>query len=133
MNVVWVGTSPESGPFSPVETHSEAEDLSGRFYDLRSHSQGYIEVRLPNRVFPVLALAFRDDHAVVHLMSDAERTFLLVGDGTAPSGDEVQVPIMDDLVTFTGDYVLDVNRAWNLVHDFWHTQAVGALGEWCEL
>ncbi|MFG2409087.1 hypothetical protein ACGFR8_33025 [Streptomyces brevispora] len=132
MSVVWVGTSPESGLFSPVETHSDAEELSGRFNDLRSRGQGYIEVRLPNREFPVLALAFRDDHAVVHLMSDTERTSLLVGDGTVPSGDEVEVPIMDDLVTFTGNFVLDIDRAWK-VHDFSHTQAVGALGEWCEL
>ncbi|GAA3014674.1 hypothetical protein JCM13580A_56850 [Streptomyces drozdowiczii] len=133
MSVVWVGTLPESGLFSAVETDSGAEDLSGRFNDLRSRGQGYIEVRLPNREFPVLTLAFRDDHAVVHLMSDPERTSLLVGDGTVPSGDEIEVPIMDDLVTFTGDFVLDIDRAWNLVHYFSHTQAVTALGEWCEL
>ncbi len=85
MSVVWVGTLPESGLFSAVETDSGAEDLSGRFNDLRSRGQGgYIEVRLPNREFPVLTLAFRDDHAVVHLMSDPERTSLLVGDGTVP-------------------------------------------------
>ncbi|MFJ6438286.1 hypothetical protein [Streptomyces sp. NPDC091416] len=133
MSVVWVGTLPASGLFSPVETDSGAEDLSGRFNDLRSRGQGYIEVRLPNREFPVLTLAFRDDHAVVHLMSDAERTSLLAGDGTVPSGDEIEVPITDDLVTFTGDFVLDIDRAWNLVHYFSHTQAVSALGEWCEL
>ncbi|WP_405953582.1 hypothetical protein [Streptomyces phaeochromogenes] len=69
----------------------------------------------------MLTLAFRDDHAVVHLMSDSEQISLLVGDDTVLSGAEVEVPIMDDLGMFTGDFVLDVDRAWGLVHDFTQT------------
>ena len=133
MSVVWAATSPESGLFHPVERRSEVKDLSDRFNDLRSRGQGYVEVRSPDREFPVLILAFRDDHAVVHLMSDTERMSLLVGDGTVPSGAEVEVPIMDDLAAFTGDFVLDIDRAWELVHDFTQMWAAGPLGEWCEL
>ena len=133
MSVVWAATSPESGLFHPVERRSEVADLSDRFNDLRSRGQGYVEVRLPNREFPVLTLAFRDDHAVVHLMSDIERMSLLMGDGTVPSSAEVEVPIIDDLAAFTGDFVLDTDRAWNLVHDFTRTRAAGPLGEWYEV
>ncbi|WP_306193057.1 hypothetical protein [Streptomyces sp. MK5] len=131
MSVMWAATSPESGLFHPVERRSEVEDLSDCFNDLRSCGQGYLEVRSPNREFPVLILAFRDNHAVVHLMSDTERMFLLVGDGTVPSGAEVEVPIMDNLAVFTGGFVLDIDRAWELVHDFTQTRAGGPLGEWC--
>jgi hypothetical protein len=81
----------------------------------------------------VLTLTFRDDHAVVHLMSDSERISLLAGDGTVPSSAEVEVPIMDDLAAFTGDYVLHIDRAWDLVHHFTHTRAAETLGEWCQL
>lgn len=81
----------------------------------------------------MLTLAFRDDHAVVHLMSDTERTSLLVGDGIAPSGAKVEVPIMDDLAPVTGDCVLKIDQAWGLVHDFTQTWEAGRLGEWCEL
>ncbi|MDF2273276.1 hypothetical protein P2Q00_49000 [Streptomyces coacervatus] len=133
MSVVWAATSPESGLFDPVERRSEVKDLSDRFNDLRSRGQGYVEVRSPDREFPVLILAFRDDHAVVHLMSDTERMSLLVGDGTVPSGAEVELPIMDDLAVFMGDFVLDIDRAWDLVHDFTQTWAAGPAGEWCEL
>ena len=133
MSVVWAATSLESGLFNPVERRSEVKDLSDRFNDLRSCGQGYVEVRSPNEEFPVLAVAFRGDHAVVHLMSDTERMSLLVGDGTVPSGAEVEVPIMDDLAAFTGDFVLDIDRAWELVHDFTQMWAAGPLGEWCEL
>ena len=133
MSVMWAATSPESGLFHPVERRTEVKDLSDRFNDLRSCGQGYVEVRSPDKEFPVLILAFRDNHAVVHLMSDTARMSLLVGDGTVPSGAEVEVPIMDDLAVFTGDFVLDTDRAWNLVHDFARTGAVGPLGEWWEL
>ncbi|MGW6202172.1 hypothetical protein ACWF9B_00735 [Streptomyces sp. NPDC055089] len=133
MSVLWVAMSPRSGRFDPVERRTEVKDLSDRFDDLRSCGQGYLEVRSPNREFPVLTLAFRDDHAVVHLMSDTERMSLLVGDGTAPSGAEVEVPIMDDLTVFTGDFVLDIDRAWDLVHDFTQTWVAGPMDEWCEL
>ncbi|WP_367325992.1 hypothetical protein [Streptomyces sp. HUAS ZL42] len=133
MSAMWAATSPESGLFHPDERRSEVKALSDRFNDLRSCGQGYLEVRSPNREFPVLILAFRDNHAVVHLMSDTERMSLLAGDGTVPSGTEVEVPIMDHLAVFTGDFVLDIDRAWELVHDFTQTRAAGPLGEWCEL
>ena len=133
MNVVWAATSPESGLFHPVERRSEVKDLSDRFNDLRSFGQGYLEVRSPNREFPVLILAFREKHAVVHLMSDTERMSLLVGDGTVPSNAEAEVPIMDDLAVFTGDFVLHIDRAWELVHNFTQTRAAGPLGEWREV
>ena len=130
MSVVWAATSPESGQFDPVERRTEVKDLSDRFEDLRSCGQGYIEVRSPNKELPVLFLAFRDDHAVVHLMSDTERMSLLVGDGTVSSSAEVEVPIMNDLAAFTGDFVLDVDRAWGLLHDFTRVWVASPLGEW---
>lgn len=131
MSVVWAATSPESGLFDPVERRTEVKDLSDRFDDLRSCGQGYVEVRSPDREFPVLTLAFRVDHAVVHMMSDTERMSLLAGDGAVSSGAEVEVPIVDDLTVFTGEFVLDVDRAWDLVHEFIQTRAAGPLGEWC--
>lgn len=111
MIVVWSATTTELGRFSPVENRSEAQDLYARSSDLRSRGRGYIEVQSSNREFPVLTLAFRDDHAVVHLMSAAERMSLLAGDDSLPSDAEVEVPIMDELVVFTGDFVLRIDRA----------------------
>ncbi|MFI5967871.1 hypothetical protein ACIA8J_37640 [Streptomyces asoensis] len=133
MSVVWAATSPESGVFRPVERRSEAQGLSDRFNDLRARGQGYLEVRSPNREFPVLILAFREDHAVVHLVSDTGRMSLLGGDGSVPAGAEVEVPIVDDLAVFTGNFVLHTDQAWELVRHFTQTRATGPLGEWCEL
>ncbi|MFE5969108.1 hypothetical protein [Streptomyces sp. NPDC056463] len=133
MSVVWAATSPESGLICPVERCSEVRDLTDRFNELRSRGQGYIEVRSPNAEFPVLMLAFRGAQAVVHLMSGPQQMCLLVGDASVPSGVEVEVPIMDDLAAFTGDFVTDIDRAWGLVPRFAQTRAAGPLGEWCEL
>ncbi|GAA4263797.1 hypothetical protein [Dactylosporangium darangshiense] len=131
--VVWAMTSPVSGRFSPVETRSDVVDLSERFNELRSHGQGYLELRLLDRNYPVLTLAFRDDYAVVHLFTSADQVPLLAGDGTVPLADVVEVPIIDDLKGFTGDFVLGVDRAWDRVRSFIRTESPSDLGEWREL
>ncbi|MFF9488447.1 hypothetical protein [Streptomyces sp. NPDC014676] len=64
-------------------------------------------------------------------MGDTERLSLLVGDGTVPSGAEVEVPVMNGFAAFTGDFVLDIDRAWEVVYGFARTRTVPP-GEWCE-
>jgi hypothetical protein len=82
------------GTVLPGERRSDVRDLSDRFNELRSRGQGYLKVRLPDSEFPQLSLGIRDDHAVIHLINDAEGMSLLVGDGTVPSRAVVNVPIM---------------------------------------
>ncbi|MEU0603777.1 hypothetical protein ABZ484_36975 [Streptomyces sp. NPDC006393] len=133
MLVSWTATDLESRRFSAIERSSDVADLTDHFIALRTHGQGYLEVRLPGSEFPLLALGFQDDQAVIHLFSDAERSSLLVGDGTAAAHAVVQVPIMDDLAVFSGDCVLAVDRAWALVRSFIQAGRPGELGEWREL
>lgn len=133
MSVVWSMTSLNSGRFSPGEKRSELRDLTGDFNELRSHGQGYLEVRLPDSAFPQLTLSFRDDHAIIHLFTNEESVSLLVGDGTVPPEATVDVPIMDDLTVFTGDFILSVDHAWDIVENFVRTGTFEELGEWCEL
>ncbi len=133
MLVSWTATDPESREFSPTERSSDIADLTAHFTALRSHGQGYLEVRLPGREFPLLTLGFQDDQAVIHLFDAAEKSSLLVGDGTAAADAVVEVPIMDDLAVFRGDCVVAVDRAWAFVRDFIQTRAPGELGEWREL
>ncbi|MFF4883532.1 hypothetical protein ACFY2D_11980 [Streptomyces nigra] len=107
--------------------------MTAHFTALRSHGQGYLEVRLPGRELPLLTLGFQDDQAVIHLFDAAEKSSLLVGDGTAAADAVVEVPIMDDLAVFSGDCVVAVDRAWAFVRDFIQTRAPGELGELREL
>ncbi|GGV90126.1 hypothetical protein [Streptomyces massasporeus] len=133
MTAVWSMTSRESGRFNPVEKHSDLRDLAREFNELRSHGRGYLEVRMPDGEFPQLTLSFSDDQAVIHLFANEESVSLLAGDGATPAEVTVDVPVMDDLATFTGDFVLDVDHAWEVVQNFTQTQRLEDLGEWCEL
>jgi hypothetical protein len=89
-------------------------ELENHFRQLRRRRiHGYIEVDVPHVESPQLTIGFR-----------------LAGDGTVPDDAYVQVPVMDELARFTGDVVLDVHRAWDLVRAFIHTGQAGEFGEW---
>ncbi|MER5942482.1 hypothetical protein ABT121_34880 [Streptomyces sp. NPDC001928] len=133
MSVTWAATALESGRYSAVESESDTEELTDHFNELRSRGQGYIEVRLPVSDFPRLALGFQGDQAVIHRFDDAEKSSLLVGDGSAAADAVVDVAVMDDLAAFSGDFVLTVDRAWALVRNFIQTGVPGELGEWRKL
>lgn len=133
MRVTWAATAPESGRYSAVEKDSDIGLLEDHFVALRLQSQGYLEVRLPGGEFPWLTVGFQGDRAVIHLFDHPERSSLLVGDGTAMADAVVYIPVMDELVAFSGGFVLTVDRAWVLVRSFLRSGAPGELGEWCEL
>ncbi|MGW4789290.1 hypothetical protein [Streptomyces sp. NPDC004230] len=62
MSVMWAAMSPESGLFHPVERRSAVKDR-------QNASTTCVPMA---REFPVLILAFRDNHAVVHLLRTTE-------------------------------------------------------------
>ncbi|MEV6667607.1 hypothetical protein [Streptomyces nigra] len=133
MSVVWSMTTQESGRFSSNERSSEARELIDSFNALRSRGQGYVEVRLSGKEFPQLTLGFRGDKAVIHLFESEESVSLLVGDGVMSSSETLEVPIMDDVVSFSGDFVVGVDDGWEIVLRFITTGTVENTREWCEL
>ncbi|WP_307180145.1 hypothetical protein [Streptomyces canus] len=80
-----------------------------------------------------MTLSFLGDHAVIHLFTSEDSVSLLVGDGSVSPEGEVDVPVMDELGTFTGDFVMGVDRAWDVMENFVRAGAVEGLGEWYEL
>ena len=133
LSVVWSMTSPASRRFGPGERHGELCALTADFRELRSGGQGCLEVRLPGPAFPLLTLGFRDDHAVMHLCADEESVSLHSGDGTVPPVVGVEVPVMDELAWFSGDFVLSVDHAWDVVRRFAVTGHFEGPGAWFEL
>ncbi|GAA2852425.1 hypothetical protein Acy02nite_51910 [Actinoplanes cyaneus] len=69
---------------------------------------------------------------MIHLLvvSPVGQSFLLAGDGVVPDEAYVEVPVMDGLVRFTGDVVLEVDRAWELIQAFLRSGQADALSEW---
>ncbi|MEU5257144.1 hypothetical protein [Streptomyces longwoodensis] len=133
MLVSWTATDPESQQFSATERTTDIADLTDHFTALRSHGQGYLEIRLHSDEFPLLTLGFLNDQAVIHLFDTAEKQSLLIGDGTTPADTAVHLPIMDDLAVFSGDNIITVDRAWTLIRHFIQTGTPGAPGEWREI
>ncbi|MEU8391325.1 hypothetical protein [Micromonospora sp. NPDC048843] len=105
-------------------------ELAERFSELRAQGQGYLEVP-GGAQFPVCALGFKGFAAVVHLMSNDGVVSLLVADQPADASAEVLV--MDDLVEFSVDFVLDLDRAWQVVEEFVRTGHPARAVHWCEL
>ncbi|MDH6221672.1 hypothetical protein [Streptomyces pseudovenezuelae] len=126
-------TSVQSALFDSTERRSELSDLVDAFRELRGSGRGHLEVNLPDSLYPYLTLSFLDDHAVVHLFTSEDSVSLLVGDGSVSPEGQVDVPVMDDLGTFTGDFVMRVDRAWDVIENFVRAGTVEGLGEWYEL
>ena len=59
--------------------------------------------------------------------------FLLRGDGAVPPGEVVEMPILEGLGRFSGDFVLTARHAVGAVEAFARGEAIAQLGEWVEL
>lgn len=132
MDVEWAGTSLESGRFSIPRQSSESELLT-YFGELQNRGEGYVEVRMPGLDSPWLALSFRGDHAVVHSLSDEGSMALLVGDSSVEMDETVEVPVMDEPALFSGEFVSNLDRAWEIIRAFVHSGEFESLGEWSDL
>ncbi len=129
MNISWSATSPTSGRFVPME-RSDVAGLVERFEELRAQGCGYLEVR-GDGAFPVLTLGFTGSAAVVQLMADEDAVSLLAA--VDPADADAEVLVLDDLVEFTADVVLDLERAWQVIEEFVRTGDAGRAGQWREL
>ncbi|MFE1833915.1 hypothetical protein [Streptomyces sviceus] len=126
-------TSVQSAHFESTERRSQLPDLLSAFRELRASGRGHLEVNLLDSLYPYLTLSFLGDHAVIHLFTSEESISLLVGDGSVSPDGEVDVPVMDELATFTGDFVMGADRAWDVMENFVRAGTVEGLGEWREL
>jgi hypothetical protein len=126
---MWAATSLTSGRFGAA-TISTMDELSERFRALRTRGEGYLEVSRPDRPFPAITLGFRNERAVVHAQYSEESIALLRGDDSVAADDEVDVLIIADLMPFTGEVVMRLDHAWQLVQQFLRTGQVGDHEDW---
>lgn len=123
-------TSVESGRFQAVERAIDRDDLLQLVDQLTGIGQGYLELRSAEHEFPVLTVGFRRGFAVIQCASTPDQTALLHGDGSIPPGETIDVPIVDELATFTGEFVLTVGRARKALEDFTESGNPACHGEW---
>jgi hypothetical protein len=133
LEAVVAATSIESGHFHAVERTVDLDSLLHLFDQLVGIGQGYLELRSAEHEFPVVTVGFRAGFAVIHTTSAPGQTALLRGDGSVPPGEIVEVPIMNEFATFTGEFVLSTARARTAVEDFVGSGDPAHLGEWYDL
>jgi hypothetical protein len=125
MSVTWAATDTATGRFVAEERRTGLGELRDQVDALRrSRGEGYLEVRLPDREFPVVTLGFRGERAVLHVFEDAETVSLHPGDGTTPADAVVEVPVMDEPAVFSGDMASSLDAAWSLLHRLLRSPAV---------
>jgi hypothetical protein len=130
---VFAAASLETGRFAPAEQSVDRDGLIRLVNQLSVIDQGYVEVRRVDDVFPAILVGFRKGLAVVQCMSGPESMALLTGDGSVAGSELVDVLIMDDLATFTGEYVLASARARDVLLKFADGADLRSLGEWHDL
>jgi hypothetical protein len=133
VEAVVAATAIESGHFHAVERPVDPDNLLRLFDQLVGIEQGYLEVRSTGHEFPLITVGLRDGFAVIHCASASDQMALLLGDGSVPPEETVQVPIMDELATFTGGFVLNAARARKVLEDFVDSGNPATLGKWCDL
>ena len=133
MDVAWIATDPGTGDVAPTETRSDADGFMSWLQHLLGAGEGYTEVRRVEADYPLLTFSFRGEHAVMHLLESPDDCRLLRGDGGLPATKTVEVPVLGDDCTFSGDFVLSVAKASAAIAAFIDGAPAKRLGEWVRL
>jgi hypothetical protein len=107
VEAVVAATSIESGRFHAVERVINLDSLLHLFEQLTGLGHGYLEVRSTENEFPLVTVGLQGGFVVIHCAFTPDRTALLYGDGSVAPRETVDVPIMDELAIFTGEFVLN--------------------------
>jgi hypothetical protein len=127
-------TAFEGSPFvTPVEANAGPAEFLDVLERAKAKGAGYVEVCHADHEFPMLALSLAQSRGVVHQFASETISLLLAGDGSVHSSTEVELPVMDGTVMFTGAFVLAADAACEVVRAFALGAAVSDLGEWTPL
>lgn len=130
--VDWLGWAGDEKP-RHVQQRSEIQTFLRFLESLSTHGEGYAEVTRGDQSFPMLALSAASGHGVIHQFQSQDKSYLLCGDGSVPTGQVVDLPIIEGLATFSGDFVLTLDLAVGAIEAFARGAAVAQLGVWVEL
>ena len=128
--VRWTAT-----PGKPGDRPTDESELAAHFRLRKAAGSGYFEISHPDlsHLYPWMTFGFLEDLAVIEAFRSEEQMQILCGDGIAPSSDVFAIPVMDELASFTGEYVSSVDRAWTVVTAFIASDCTELVGDWHDL
>ena len=130
--MTWSGWAGDEEP-RHFQQGSETRTFLRFLESFATHGEGYVEIARDNLPFPMLSLSAASGRGVVHQFQAEDQSYVLGGDGSVPVGEVVEVPIIEGLATFSGDFVLALHLAVGVVEAFAQGAAVARLGEWVAL
>jgi hypothetical protein len=129
VEIVCAATSPRTGALS-ADARSTLGELLVRLRELQASGEGYLEVHRPSADFPAILMGFRGDHAVIHLAYAQDSMALVRGDNSVPGSEQVEVLIIDEPALFSGEVVMTLDHAWQLVQEFARTGSIKEYEDW---
>ena len=127
--VSWMGEQTPSG----VEQISDARVFLEVLHSLALLGRGYAEVSRGHEPFPRVTVSVASGWGVVHLFTSADQCHLLRGDGAVRGEDVIEVPVMGEPASFSGEFALLISRAIDLVEAFVRGVPTSELGTWAAL
>lgn len=127
-SVNWQASMPGSLRFERISRTTPTEALKSRLDELLAAGSGYVEIGRPGDAYPMLAVGFQDEVAVVQAFLDAETLALL--DGGGGTAGFVEVPVIDDFAVFDRRAAVNPEAVWPLVARFAEGDDVMSLGKW---
>ncbi|MBM6399503.1 hypothetical protein [Phycicoccus sonneratiae] len=125
----WVGTDRHHH----VRTASDVETFLRFVGSMTARGEGYTEVSRGTDPHPMLALSVASGRAVIHLFRSPEESAVLQGDGCVPPREVAELPIVEGSSAFTGDVIVTLERAVDVLTAFARGAAPETLGAWDEL
>jgi hypothetical protein len=127
-------TAYEGSPSAtPAQVNAGVDEFLDVLERVRTKGVGYVEVCHAADDFPMLAVSLAQRRGVVHQFASETTSLLLAGDGSVRPSEEVELPVMDGPVLFTGAFVLSADSACEVVRAFVLGAGVSDLGEWTPL
>lgn len=116
MTLLVAATTPD-GRFAGVESPLSPGALSDLLDELVDRGRGYVEVRDGRATWPMLAVGRSGNRAVIHLFESADSVALLQEAGPTSLA-AIDVPIMDEMVTFDGSFAVSLDKARLVAQQF---------------
>lgn len=131
-DVEWWGWA-DSSLARRTPTRSSGPAFIDVLHRLSTCGHGYAEVNRPEEAFPMLALSTASGHAVLHYFPRPEECLVLAGDGSVPSDQAVELPVLDGSAMFSGDVVVTPDSAVSIVGAFARGASAEHRGAWLAL
>ncbi|WP_147436590.1 hypothetical protein [Propionibacterium australiense] len=94
---------------------------------------GYVEISRNPCDYPCLCLSYANGIAALQAFSNPETSLILEGSGLLEPTEIVELPALDELTSFTGNFIQDAEAVLEAVAGYLESFELDSIGEWYTL